>query len=95
MKKKKKFVRKKSRSRRHLVRQLPGKWKIAIIAAASVMFICTFCIFYVVLGSYDGLGMKEAVSENAYDMDYLMEKDGRLYYVEGVYHAIAVIDVSY
>lgn len=59
------------------------------------MFLCTFSVFYVVLGSYDGLGLPQGLEKNNYDMDNLAGEDGFLVYEDDSYSSLKGIDVSY
>ena len=65
-----------------------------IIAAALAMFVCTVVVVYMVLGRYDGLGLRRTVPENPYDMSYVYEEDGFLHYDDGTYRSVTGIDVS-
>lgn len=58
------------------------------------MFVCTVTVFYIVLGNYDGLGLRQNIDENPYDMSYVYKKDGFLHYDDGTYQSVAGIDVS-
>ena len=91
MKKKKKFVRKRKKNMPALSRRI----KIIIAASALFMFTCTFSVFYVVLGSYDGLGFRKTVQKNPYEMAYLSESKGRLHYEDEAFTSVTGIDVSY
>lgn len=68
--------------------------KIIIISAALVMFVCTVTVFYLILGSYDGLGLRQTIPKNPYDMSYVYEKNGFLHYDDGTYQSVTGIDVS-
>ena len=74
---------------------LSVRTKIIVVAVALAMFVGTVTVFYIVLGSYDGLGKKQAMPENNYDMRALYEEDGLLYYEDDRYTSCAGIDVSY
>lgn len=69
--------------------------KIIIAAAAVFMLACTFSVFYVVLGSYDGLGLPRFVQEHDYQMSRISKHKGRLSYEDENYETVAGIDVSY
>ena len=64
-------------------------------AAAAFMLVCTFSVFYVVLGGYDGLGLRRAMGSCDYNMENLSEKNGRLFYEDAQYESLCGIDVSY
>lgn len=89
MRKKKKTVKKRKQYR------ISTRGKIIIVAAAAVMFLCTFSVFYVVLGSYDGLGLAHRLPENDYQMANLYQEDGLLHYEDENYRSVNGIDVSY
>ncbi|MCI5688212.1 glycoside hydrolase family 25 protein [Anaerovoracaceae bacterium 42-11] len=92
MKKKKKTVRK---TKKKNMPTLSRSAKIIIAAAAVFMFACTFSMFYVVLGSYDGLGLPRFVKEHDYQMSSISKHKGRLSYEDENYETVAGIDVSY
>lgn len=91
MKKKKKLV-KKRRKQRY---KISTRGKVILGFAAAFMFVCTFSVFYVVIGSYDGLGLRHNLPESDYQMKNLTEEDGRLYYDDDDYRSVTGIDVSY
>ena len=93
MRKKKKIVRKRKNNAKRYSLSKRAKLIIGIFAAA--MFLCTFSVFYVVLGSYDGLGLPQSVEENEYDMESLSEEDGFLVYDDENYRSLKGVDVSY
>ena len=64
MKKKKKVGKKLKKN----IPTLSKTAKLIIAAAAVFMFVCTFSIFYVVLGSYDGLGLPRSMPEHDYQL---------------------------
>lgn len=69
--------------------------KIIIVAVALAMFVSTVTVFYIILGSYDGLGMRQSIPENDYNMNYLYEEGGFLRYEDDNYESAVGIDVSY
>lgn len=71
------------------------KAQLTICAAASVMLISTVCFFFVVLGSYDGLGLPKEIGYNQYDLSGFYEEDGFLHYEDETYTSLVGIDVSY
>lgn len=80
--------------RKYKKKKISTKIKVIIAATALVMFVSTITAFYLVLGSYDGLGLRQAVAENPYDMSNVYEKDGFLHYDDGTYRSVTGIDVS-
>ncbi len=91
MRKKKKNVKK----RRKKKYRISTRGKIIIAAAALFMFVCTFSVFYVVIGSYDGLGLRQKLPPCEYDMANLTREGKRLSYEDNVYRSVLGIDVSY
>lgn len=75
-------------------KRISTRIKLIIIAAALAMFVCTVSVIYIVLGNYDGLGLRQTIPENPYDMSYVYEKNGFLHYDDGTYQSITGIDVS-
>ena len=64
---------------------------VVVLAAAAVFL---FCISYVVLGSYNGLGEKETIRMNRYSSDALYTRSGLRHYRDKNYRSIPGIDVS-
>ncbi len=81
--------------RKHKNRRLPKKYILFASLIALVMFAATVTVFYIVLGSYDGLGMRHAVPENSYSTEGFHREKGRIYYEDDTYTSVAGIDVSY
>lgn len=75
-------------------KRISTKIKIIIITSALAMFVCTITVFYIVLGNYDGLGLRQPIPENPYDMSFTYKKDGFLHYDDGTYKSVIGIDVS-
>ncbi|MCI9640012.1 glycoside hydrolase family 25 protein [Emergencia sp. 1XD21-10] len=91
-------MKKKKKVGKKLKKNMPTLSKTAklIIAAAAVfMFVCTFSIFYVVLGSYDGLGLPRSMPEHDYQLSGISKEKGRLSYEDDNFKTVAGIDVSY
>ena len=93
MRKKKKTVRKRRKNLQGY--SFSKRIKIIIAIFAISMFLCTFAVFYVVLGSYDGLGLPQNLAENEYDMQNLSSEDGLITYDDANYSSLKGIDVSY
>lgn len=64
---------------------------VVVMAAAAVFL---FCISYVVLGSYNGLGKKDTIRMNRYSSDALYTENGLRHYRDKNYRSIPGIDVS-
>ena len=75
-------------------RKISTRIKFIVIGSALAMFVCTVTVFYIVLGNYDGLGLRQNIDENPYDMSYVYKKDGFLHYDDGTYQSVTGIDVS-
>ena len=75
-------------------RRISTRIKIIVIASALAMFVCTITAVYLILGNYDGLGLRQNIQKNAYDMSQVYEKDGFLHYDDGTYQSVTGIDVS-
>ena len=93
MRKKRKYIKRKHTKRRKFT--LTRRGKVFFSAAAAFMLVCTFSVFYVVLGGYDGLGLRRAMERCDYNMENLSEKNGRLFYEDERYESLCGIDVSY
>lgn len=59
------------------------------------MLISTVCFFFVVLGSYDGLGLPQEMDYHRYDPSGFYEDDGFLRYEDARYTSLVGVDVSY
>lgn len=82
-------------AKRKKYKKLPLRGKLIILGAALFMVTCVFTVIYTVLGNYDGLGLRQSLPENPYDMSAFTKKDGRLSYEDDTYASAAGIDVSY
>lgn len=92
----KKIKRKKKKRTTRKKTLLPRRVVVMIMAAALAMFVCTLSVFYILLGHYDGLGLRHPVPEHEYDFHSgLHEKNGRLYYEDENFKSAAGIDVSF
>lgn len=92
MRNKKKTVRKYKKHHRY---RISKRGKVILSATALFMFVCTFSVFYVVIGNYDGLGLPRSMDENPYRMSALYKEDGKRCYEDEAYTSRAGIDVSY
>lgn len=90
-----KMRKKVKRKKRTVVLSFGRREKIIAFFAASAMFVLTVCYFFLVFGSYDGLGLPRELSENDYNMDALYEENGLLRYEDEQYIGRAGVDVSY
>lgn len=89
-------MRKKQKTgRKRKTYKVSPKGKIIIAVLATSMLMCTFCIFYVVVGSYDGLGLKQSLPKNDYNLEALYKENGLRYYEDENYTSVNGIDVSY
>lgn len=95
MRKKQKSIKQKNTKRRKRKPGVSRRGKILLSAVAASMLVCTFSVFYVVLGAYDGLGLRRTMETNDYNMEKLYEKNGRLFYEDERYKSLCGIDVSY
>lgn len=75
-------------------KKISTRVKIIVAVTALAMFLCTLTVIYMVLGSYDGLGLRQTIPENPYDMSHVYEKKGFLHYDDGTYQSVTGIDVS-
>lgn len=82
-------------AKRKKYKKLPLRGKLIILAAALFMVACIFTVIYIILGNYDGLGLRQSLPENPYDMSAFEKKDGRLSYEDDTYTSVTGIDVSY
>ncbi len=86
---------KKSSRKRRKYRVVSLRGKLIIMAAALFMVACIFTVIYMVLGNYDGLGLRRGMPENPYNMSAFTKEGGRVYYEDDTYTSLTGIDVSY
>ena len=87
----------KRRKKTQLNRWLKGQSKTTLIIAgilALVIVIFLFCIFYVVIGTYKGLGQSATIPRSEYTQSGYYWQDGFLRYKDSSYTSAAGIDVS-
>ncbi|MGC2873036.1 glycoside hydrolase family 25 protein [Ihubacter sp. mB4P-1] len=84
-----------SKKRKNSKIPLSLRGKIIILSAALFMVVCVFTVIYIIMGSYDGLGLRHNLPGNSYDMDAFYKEGGRLYYEDEKYTSVTGIDVSY
>lgn len=65
-----------------------------IIIIGFIMALFTAGAIYHMLGTYDGLGMKQVVESHEYQMTKIVSTDERLFYDDGRYISLTGIDVS-
>ena len=94
MDKKKTKSKKKARKLRKINWKKLSKWQITAICTACVMATIVLLTTYMMLGKYDGLGLKMSVDDNAFDMSKLTYEDGRAFYEDDRYTSATGIDVS-
>lgn len=73
------------------------KPRARVIIAAVVLFMiaAVFTSIYMVMGHYDGLGLRKTLAENPYDMSAFVMENGRMYYEDDNWQSVSGIDVSY
>jgi lysozyme len=87
----------KRRKKTGIKRWLKDKNKTTLIVAgilAMIIVIFLFCIFYVVIGTYKGLGASVTIPQSEYSQSGYYWKDGFLRYRDDTYTSAAGIDVS-
>lgn len=65
-----------------------------VCVAALLVVLCIAGMAYNRLGTYDGLGRKQALSAHDYRMTHVVESEGRLYYEDENYRTLTGVDVS-
>ena len=85
---------KKAKKTTKKIKDIPWKTKAIILAIALVMVLCVVGSVYHMLGRYDGLGMKQALTDHEYQMTHVIATDERLSYEDEQYETLTGIDVS-
>ena len=76
-----------SKKRKNSKIPLSLRGKIIILSAALFMVVCVFTVIYIIMGSYDGLGLRHNLPGNSYDMD--------AFYKEGLFDKIVTTNLIY
>lgn len=84
--------RKKSKKKRAIT--LSTRQLIILGCVAAVIIVAFFASMFVVLGSYNGLGMSQSIPKNEYDTTKFYFENGLMKYSDTKYKSVNGIDVS-
>ena len=71
-----------------------SKWQIGVFCTACIMAVIVVASIYMMMGKYDGLGLKMPITESTFDMKHIYYEDGRARYEDEEYASVTGIDVS-